>query len=398
MGRAMEGMLAVFAQLENDVRTARTTQGMIARTEQGGWVHDAPPGYKKAKTPAGVPTLEPSELAPNVTKLLTLYSKGGYTVAQAVDLAFELGIKTKTGKPRSWQSIRNILGNPLYAGFINTKFTDGKTIKGMHKPLISEEVYYRIQGVLKGVDHNFSRSAEADWVLRGGFLIHSECGHPLTGSSPKGRSGPSPRYHCIKCKASEINKPVSKKREVVHTEFMQLLSDIRPDEGTTKLFKEIVLRRWNDAYKESRELTRNLHAQIEAGLTRKSRLTDLFLDGKIGEEEFNSKKDEIDSGILQLKLRFADASKEEANKEQVIDDALLFMRDPGLYWNQAPLEIKKRVQDSIFPEGITYDPAEGFGTAKLSEAYLLIKKIASEEAKNPNLVATSGLEPLTPGL
>lgn len=41
------------------------------------------------------------------------------------------------------------------------------------------------------------------------------------------------------------------------------------------------------------------------------------------------------------------------------------MRDPGLYWNQAPLEIKKRVQDSIFPEGLVYDPAEGFGAAKL---------------------------------
>jgi len=61
MGRAMEGMLAVFARLDNDVRTARTTHSMKARTEQGGWVHDAPPGYKKAKTPAGVPTLEPTK-------------------------------------------------------------------------------------------------------------------------------------------------------------------------------------------------------------------------------------------------------------------------------------------------------------------------------------------------
>lgn len=205
-------------------------------------------------------------------------------------------------------------------------------------------------------------------------------------------------YHCIKCKASEIGKPVSKKREEVHTEFRQLLSNIRPDEGTAKLFKEIILRRWSDAYKESRELTKNLNTQIEEGLTRKSRLTDLYLDNKIGEEEYNEKKDELDYGLTQLRLRYADANTEVTNKEQVIDDALLFMSDPGLYWNQAPLEIKKRVQDSIFPEGLTYDPTEGFGTVKLAESYLLIKKIASEEAKNPNLVAASGVEPLTSGL
>ena len=74
MGRAREGMLAVFAQLDNDVRAARTSAGMKARTEQGGWVHDAPPGYKKAKTLSGITTIEPDDMAGNVKKFLKLLS------------------------------------------------------------------------------------------------------------------------------------------------------------------------------------------------------------------------------------------------------------------------------------------------------------------------------------
>ena len=395
MGKAMEGMLAVFAQLDNDVRTVRTTEGMIARTEQGGWVHDAPPGYDKDKTPSGVPTLKPNDLSSNVTKLLTLYGKGGYTVAQAVDLAYDLGIRTKEGKQKSWQSIRNILGNPLYAGFINTKFTDGRTIKGLHQPLITEEVYSRINNVLQGVDHNFSKHAESDWVLRGGFLRHTECQHPLTGSAPTGRSGPSPRYHCTKCKAKDINRPVSKKRDDVHNEFMQLLSDVRPDEGTAKLFKEIVLRRWNNAYKESRELSKNIHNELETAKTRKSNLTDMYLDNKIDDVEYKSKKEELEDSIQRLSLRFADANSETSDKERIVDEALLFMTNPGLYWNQAPLEIQKRIQHSIFPNGLEYDCKDGFGTIEIAESYQLVKKIASEEANNPILVHPDGFEPPT---
>lgn len=175
------------------VCAARTTAGMKARTEQGGWVHDAPAGYKKTKTLDGIPTIEPDDImGANVTKFLETFSKGGYTVAQAVDLAYELGIRTKKGTRRNWQAIQNILRNPLYAGFIVTKFTDGKAIKGRHKPLISEETHYAILRVLKGAEHSFNRQAEEDWPLRGGFLIHSVCGQPMTGSAPRGSSGRSP--------------------------------------------------------------------------------------------------------------------------------------------------------------------------------------------------------------
>lgn len=52
IGNLMDGMLAAFAQFDNDVRTARTTGGMRARTMQGGWPHAAPYGLKGARTPS----------------------------------------------------------------------------------------------------------------------------------------------------------------------------------------------------------------------------------------------------------------------------------------------------------------------------------------------------------
>jgi hypothetical protein len=122
---------------------------------------------------------------------------------------------------------------------------------------------------------------------------------------------------------------------------------------------------------------------------------DLFIDGKLSDQEKQAKMDEMESQLNELELQRLDATKYVSNKEQVINGALLFMSNPGLFWNRSGLEIKKRVQDSVFPEGLEYDCVDGFGTAQMAESYLVIKQIADNSVKNPNLVGVVGIEPTT---
>ena len=397
MGNLMEGVLASFAQFDNDIRTLRTTGGMKARTEQGGWPHDAPYGYKKSRTASGVSYVVPdAETAPIMLKLLQAFESGNYTVKKATVLAYELGITTKNGGMRNWQSIKNLLINPIYAGFIQSKYTEGRMVKGLHQPLISEGTHYRIKAIISGNVKNHSKYAELEWPLRGGFIRHI-CGKPMTGSAPRGRSGPSPRYSCAVCRSNE-NGSVSKRREFIHDDFMELLSRIRPDEPTQKLFKEVVLRRWNNEFKEAIGHNAKLTDEIEAYKQRKSRVIDLFIDGKLSESDKNEKLREADDGIAMLSIQRIEADRYVTEKEAIIDSALLFMSDPAAFWNLGSISVKKRVQNTVFPEGVTYDFKTGFGTVKTAESYLLIKKIAEESAKNPSLVAATRLELVTSGL
>ena len=107
---------------------------------------------------------------------------------------------------------------------------------------------------------------------------------------------------------------------------------------------------------------------------------------------------DVDKQATQLHIQHLDDDSAIQNKEQIIDNALLFMSDPDLFWNLGDIETKRRMQAVIFPEGLTYDFEQGFGTAKLAETYLLIKKIPHRNGEELTLVATSGLEPLTSGL
>lgn len=399
VGNLMEGVLAAFAQFDNDIRTLRTTNGMKARTEQGGWPHDAPYGYKKARTASGISYIEPEDVkADRVVKLFEAFETGTYSVKQAANLAYELGIRTKLGKRRGWESTHHLLTNPIYAGFIRSKYTNGEMTKGLHKPLISEKTYYRTLAIISGNIKNYSRYGELDWPLRGGFIRHS-CGKAMTGSAPRGRTGPSPRYSCPVCKISEKKyKAVSKRRQLIHDDFMKLMRHVRPDEPAQKLFKEVVLRRWNNEFKEAIGLNNRLNEEIESYRQKKSRVIDLFIDGKLSESDKEEKLRESDEAMVRLNLQSIEADNYVTQKEAIIDGALLFMSDPGAFWNLGNVEIKKRVQNTIFPDGVTYDFSDGFGTVTLADSYQLMTEISQNIANNQSLVAVVGIEPTTLGL
>jgi hypothetical protein len=56
-----------------------------------------------------------------------------------MELAFKYGITTKNGGKRSWQQTKDMLINPIYAGFVKTKLTE-KMKKGRHQALIGEDI------------------------------------------------------------------------------------------------------------------------------------------------------------------------------------------------------------------------------------------------------------------
>ncbi len=397
-GSLMDSMLAAFAQFDNEIRMARTQGGMRARSLEGAWPHDAPIGYIKTRAASGASTIKPDPVtAETVTKLLHAFATGSYTVKQLMELAYEQGLTAKNGKMRRWQTIKNMLENPIYAGYIKSTYTDGKMIKAIHEPLIDDRTFFRNLSILSGQVKNFSRQAETDWPLRGGFIKHT-CGKAMTGSAPKGNSGPSPRYSCIYCRASVLGKKVSTPRLKVHDDFTAMLADIKPSEGIVKLYREVLLRKWNAEFKDAIEHSGRIDKEMQALQVKKSKVLDLYIDGKLSEQDYQSKVDEVEQVANTMELQRVEADQYVKDREGIIDAAMLFMFDPAAFWNIGGLQVKRRVQDLIFPEGLVYDCVDGFRTPVLSQSYLLMKNIALASDKNPNVVAATGIEPVTSGL
>ena len=395
MGTLFENVLASFAQFDNEIRTARTTGGMRARSEQGGWCHDAPYGYKKIRTASGFSTVEPNEDAAKLKILFSEYIEGNMTVKEATKRAAQLGIRTKKGNAYGWQNMKNMLLNPLYAGFVCTKYTDDKYVQGVHEPIIDFITHYKLKAAVDRQYRRLNKSNSDDYPLRGGFLICHYCQNPITGNAPKGRDRHYPRYSCTICRKYSGVPAISKNRDEVHDEFIELLKSVKPKEGVTKLFKEVVLSNWNAEFKHAANYAQTLANELAALQTKKSKIVDLFVEGRLSDTEKENKLDEVEKLITGIELKRVNAGEDVKDKEQVVDAAIMLLSHPEDFWNLGSLEVKKQLQVLVFPEGLMYDFSTGFGTAKLNKSYLLMQKIGLSADLNSNLVAGPGLEPGT---
>src|SRR3989442_6731718 len=103
-GKLMEGVLAAFAQFDNDVRSERTRAGMRAALELGRWTFPAPLGYLNAPKWSGKSLILDPERAPLVRRAFEDFATAHFTKQEVIDRVSELGLRTRRGLRLSPQS------------------------------------------------------------------------------------------------------------------------------------------------------------------------------------------------------------------------------------------------------------------------------------------------------
>jgi site-specific DNA recombinase len=148
-GKLMEGVLASFAQFDNDVRSERTRAGMRAALEIGRWTFLAPLGYINAPRALGKSLMIDPERGPIVRQVFDEYATGRFTKQQVLQHVTEAGLRNRRGRPLSSQAIGMLLRNRLYTGVIDVAEYDVRAKRGDFDPLVSEATFYRVQSVLR---------------------------------------------------------------------------------------------------------------------------------------------------------------------------------------------------------------------------------------------------------
>jgi hypothetical protein len=195
------------------------------------------------------------EYADTVRGLLTEFSTGLHSIADISRIAFGKGIKTKSGQPKSHEAMKKMLKNLFYAGYTTNKLTGNKVIKGRHTPLVDEAIILKNIDIINGHKKVVVITGDDLYALRG-TLLCTNCHLLLTASTPHGNGGHYQMYHCSRktCRKSITGKKGSADVEVVHKEFRELLESKRPlNEGITRLYKQLVLKAWNDEYGQALE-------------------------------------------------------------------------------------------------------------------------------------------------
>lgn len=170
-GRAMIGILAVFAQLEREQIKERMNMGKAARAKQGKYYGSGhnPLGYDYINGELVVNEFE----AMQINRIFNEYANGKapYTIANELNAA---GLKHKYG---AWKhdTIREILTKKTYIGCIKYR---NEWYDGIHKPIISVELFNKVQEIMKqkSAEHaKYNRRAGKANSYLGGYLECACC-------------------------------------------------------------------------------------------------------------------------------------------------------------------------------------------------------------------------------
>src|SRR6266851_8982833 len=117
-GKLMEGVLAAFAQFDNDVRSDRTRAGMRAALELGRWTFLAPIGYVNAPRSNGASLMIDPERGPLVRRAFQEFGTGRFTQEEVRATVTRLGLRNRRGHKLTSQQFGRMLQNKVYAGII----------------------------------------------------------------------------------------------------------------------------------------------------------------------------------------------------------------------------------------------------------------------------------------
>ncbi len=167
-GKAMIGILAVFAQLEREQIKERLMMGKDARARQGGYVGKIPIGYDyDVKTQSLVVN---DYEAMQIKRIFDMYLSG--MTINAIEKSLE-GIKHKYGIWR-YSTLRKMLRSRIYLGEIHWH---GEWYKSTHTPLITEDMHTRAVMRLDKTKDSYNSTREGSVrSLLGGIIYCERCG------------------------------------------------------------------------------------------------------------------------------------------------------------------------------------------------------------------------------
>lgn len=168
-GRAMIGILSVFAQLEREQIKERMAMGMEERAKEGfyhGGGNHIPIGYEYVDSQLIINEYE----AMQIRELFDLYLKG-YGVGY-IQRHLKSKYTTKNGDWSTATTVRNAIDKVLYIGKIKHK---NKVFDGQHEPIISEEVFNKAQRISKSKQNKLNVNTQTPHLL-GGMIWCERCG------------------------------------------------------------------------------------------------------------------------------------------------------------------------------------------------------------------------------
>lgn len=330
--------------VENLRRANNIKRGRRRALKTGRWVGRAPFGYKNTRDENNAPviTIEPHS-ARIIRRIFESYLKGESPV-MIIHRAYREGLKVKHNS-----AFERIILNPLYCGLITVhpwNEEKGETVKGIHEPIISEQLFQLCKSKWLG-DTGPRPRVEDDRMPLRGVLRCDHCGQVMTGGRSRGKSGKHWFYYrCLRCKGE--NHSAIK----AHDQVREILNAISFSPAhIEKLIREVD-REMKETLAGHREEIVRLRKEFKVLQDKQRSLEEKYIGNTISFEVYEKYDSRFRIEGAELSSRISEIDLDGLDIIELYKAALPKMKNLYLIYETCDLETRQEFLRLIFPGGL----------------------------------------------
>jgi site-specific DNA recombinase len=355
--RYVANIHAATAQHFSDLLSEKMQGVLHHRLSLGLFPHKAPVGYRnlvkgRDERPAsGVNIIPDPESVPLIVHAFNAVAAGLRPMEDVRKEVNALGLRTSSGRELPRQSFYNMLRNEIYAGWV---VSGELRVKGLHEPIVSQEVFDAVQEVLSGKkpDRKPYKKTREDFPLRQ-FVACAKCGRGLTAGFNRGRSKQYPFYFCY----TRTCKAVSIRAEELHRLFKNLLERHQPtQEALLKGLPEMAAGRWAVLREGMAERQKKLTQRQHDITTQNNAALDKMLRGTITEKAYTNYVEPTTHELEQIEELLAGLQKQRITLEELTEQVKAEAIDLAGTWERGSFDTKLDLQRSLFGRYLYFEP------------------------------------------
>jgi len=273
-------------------------------------------------------------LGPIVTKIFEWFASGEYSLRTLAQKAYGEGFRFRKSRSKILlTTLQKILRKRIYTGDFDY---GGAIYKGSHEPLVTHEVWNRVQEILDGRHANKHRKVTHDFVYSG-MVRCGHCGCSMVGEVKKGRYV---YYHCTGYRG-KCPEPYTRE-EILERQIARVLRDlVIPPAMLAWLQSELVVS--DQAEQAARlQMARRQQMESERLQARMDVLYDDRLDGRIDAATYDKKASEIRGQQEQIRQKTRTTESQMLPPaSEAVDLMMLTSKAADLYVAQPAAERRK---------------------------------------------------------
>ncbi|MDT8719524.1 recombinase family protein [Clostridium sp. 19966] len=399
-------MAGIFAEMERDNIISQTKGGMKERAKKGKWNGGITPiGYDYSNDKLII-NEEEAETVKTIFNLYTNENWGYSKICQFLNRNLDK-YATKKGSTWAYATIKQVLDNPIFAGYIRWGVREdwakkrrkgiNKEVpleKGLHKAIIDEDLWERTQAKRKLVGKTPTKLSNYTYMLSG-LPRCPECGSAMVSqrsTRTNKKSGEKVTYRYYACSKWNSHKgdvchPNAVRAEELEKQVSDKIIEFINSSDIARILEKEMKKESNT--KEIENTIKDLEKQISKLQRRKDNYTIMRGDGELSKEEYLEKKGEVEDALLPLieELNLTKQKLQTIKENQYTQEKLtVLLKNFDKLFKNATDEQKKVLMHKTIKE-IKINPSDDINERRATEITLRLKEnMLNEDSSKENLL------------